>query len=300
MILSTDSMDQIENIKEEVQSVDSDKLHEYLDHAVDWIVSKGILLLLTMLFLFIGSKLVKFVLSFIRRSFDKSGVSQSVSGFLISLTRIVLYAVLFITAASLLGFQVTSLVTILGSASIAVGLALQGSLSNLAGGVLILILKPFVVGDYIMENDKKCEGTVQSIEIFYTRLLTPDHKIVVIPNGSLSATSITNLTAVKTRRVELSVGIAYDSDIKKAKDVLKQVAEACPYLDETQNISIFVSEFGDSAIHMGLWFFVSTENFWAAKWETNEAIKHAFDKAGIEIPFNQMDVTIKETVQTGR
>jgi small conductance mechanosensitive channel len=176
-----------------------------------------------------------------------------------------------------------------------VGLALQGSLSNLAGGVLILILKPFVVGDYILENGTKCEGTVQSIEIFYTRLLTPDHKIVVIPNGSLSATSVTNFTAQTTRRVEISVGISYGSDIKLAKETLQKLAEASPFLvtDTELPIQVYVDSFGDSAVNMGLRFFVPTEHYWDAKWAATEQIKTAFAEAGIEIPFNQMEVTMK-------
>lgn len=295
MLYSTDGITQIENIKDEVQNADVSKLQEYLNKALDWLVSKGMLLLLTILFLYIGGKLVKLLLKWVHHSLDKTGVSQSVVGFLISLIRIVLYAILYITAASLMGFQVTSLVTILGSASIAVGLALQGSLSNLAGGVLILILKPFVVGDYILENGTKCEGTVQSIEIFYTRLLTPDHKIVVIPNGSLSATSVTNFTAQTTRRVEISVGISYGSDIKLAKETLQKLAEASPFLvtDTELPIQVYVDSFGDSAVNMGLRFFVPTEHYWDAKWAATEQIKTAFAEAGIEIPFNQMEVTMK-------
>lgn len=283
-----------QNTVEEIENMDPDKFQIYLSAALDWIAKKGALLLLTILFLYIGSKVVKLILKFIRKSFDRSGISPSVSGFLASLLRIVLYAVLFITAASLLGFQVTSLVTILGSASIAIGLALQGSLSNLAGGVLILILKPFVVGDYIQENDKKCEGTVQSIDIFYTRLLTPDNKLIVIPNGSLSATSIVNLTAEKVRRVDISLGVSYDSDLRKVKEVLKTVAEGYEYLDQEHDINVFVDDFSDSAIQMGLRFFVPTEKYWDAKWKITEEIKSVFDRENIEIPFRKMDVTIKK------
>ena len=210
-----------------------------------------------------------------------------------SLIKFTFYAIVFNTAASIVGFQVTSLVTILGTASLAIGLALQGSLANFAGGVLILILKPFRVGDYIIENDKQCEGMVVSIDIFYTKLQTYDNRIIVIPNGNITSHSIVNVTAAGTRKLDIAVGVAYDSDLKKVKDTLYQVVAENQYYDKTKEIDVFVDSFGDSSIKMGVRCMVATENYWKAKWEIQEAIKYAFDAQGIEIPFDQMEVTLK-------
>ena len=157
---------------EDIKEIEPSKIEEYLNKLGDWALNKGFQLLLAILCMYIGMKLSKLIVKMIRKSFEKSNMEESVASFLLSLIKFTFYAIVFITAASIVGFQVTSLVTILGTASLAIGLALQGSLANFAGGVLILILKPFRVGDYIIENDKQCEGMVVSIDIFYTKLQT--------------------------------------------------------------------------------------------------------------------------------
>lgn len=184
----------VADVIEEAAADNKSKISEWLDKSLDWIAAKGVLLLLTLLFLFIGGKLIKLVIKILKKTFERRKISQSVAGFLTSFVRILLYALLFISAASIMGFQVTSFVTLLGVSSMTIGFGLQGSLANLAGGVLILILKPFDVGDYICENSTKMEGTVVGIDIFYTKLRTFDNRIVVIPNGSMSNTSIINST----------------------------------------------------------------------------------------------------------
>ena len=257
-----------------------------------YVVDKALDILIALIFIFIGTKLVKFIVKIIKRSFDKAGLESSISGFLLSLIRGILYAVVFIMAAATMGFQVTSLVTILGTAGLAIGLALQGSLANFAGGVLILLMKPFRVGDYIIENDKKCEGTVVSIDIFYTKLRTYDNRIIVIPNGNITANSLINLTVEKVRRLDITVGVAYDSDIKLVKSVLENVVTSCRYYDTDREISVFVDSFGESAINMGIRCYVNTEDYWQAKWEMTENIKESFDANNISIPYNHMDVKV--------
>lgn len=275
-----------------LKDIDKSKVEQYVDDLIDWLVGKAFDLFIALLFLFIGFKICKLIVKFIKRSFAKSGLEPSVAGFLVSLIKGILYAIVFITATSMVGFQVTSLVTILGTASLAVGLALQGSLSNFAGGVLILLMKPFKVGDYIIENGGKCEGIVVSIDIFYTKLRTVDNRIIVIPNGSITSNSLVNLTAEESRRLDITVGVAYDSDLKKVKDVLKDVIETSQYSDEMKNIDIFVDEFMDSAIKMGIRCWVKTEDYWTAKWEITENIKLRFDENNITIPFNQLEVKV--------
>ena len=268
------------------------KISVWLDEALDWIVEKGVYVLLTLLFIYIGSKVIKVVLKIIHKSFDRHKLSASVSGFLISFIRIILYILLFISAASLLGFQVTSFVTILGASGIAIGLALQGSLSNLAGGVLILILKPFDVGDYIIENHTKCEGTVIGIDVFYTKLRTVDNRVVVIPNGNLSNTSIINVTKLGERMVEIKIGVSYKSDMKTVKDILIKTALDNELTLKDKGAVSFVDEFMDSAVKFGVRFWVKSPDFHTARWAVTEEIKKQFDENGVVIPFNQLEVTI--------
>lgn len=272
---------------------DLDVLQKYLEKLIDWISNKAVALLVALIFLFLSIKLSKWITSKIKKSLDKAGVDKGLSGFLMSFFSVVLYAIIIITVVNLLGFNSTSLITLLGSAGLAVGLALQGSLANLAGGVLILIMKPFKVGDYIIENDKKCEGTVKEINIFYTKLVTYDNKLIVIPNGNITANSIVNLSAMEYRKVDIKVNVSFDSDIEKVKTVLNEVIEQSQYVSKEHDINLFVESFGDSAIIMGVRFYVLTDNYWAAKWDTNEKIKIAFDKNNIVIPHNQLDVKIK-------
>lgn len=287
---NTDGMEDVLN----PENFEVSKLDIYLGQLGDWLIHKGFQLIIAIAFLLIGFKVSRMIVRMIRKSFDKSGLESSVSGFLLSLIKFSLYVVVFITAISVLGFQVTSLVTILGTASLAIGLALQGSLSNFAGGVLILILKPFKVGDYIIETNKNCEGTVASIDIFYTRLRTYDNKVVIIPNGSIMDHSVVNLTAEPTRKLDLAVDVAYDTDIKKVKEILREIGEQSAYCFDKNTVEVFVSDLKDSSMAIGLRFLVNTEDYWTAKWNTLEQMKLAMDENGIVIPFQQVEITMKE------
>lgn len=279
---------------EDIQDMDKSKIEKYIDQLFDWLVDKLFDIAIALVFLVLGFKFCKFIVKVIKKSFDRSGLESSVAGFLLSLIKGALYCIVFIMAASIVGFQVTSLVTILGTASLAIGLALQGSLANFAGGVLILIMKPFKVGDYIIENDKNCEGTVVSIDIFYTKIKTFDNKIIVIPNGNITANAITNVTAEEVRKLDIAVGVAYDSDIKLVKDTLSDIVTSSKYYDSSREMNIFVDSFLDSSIKMGIRCWVNTDDYWNAKWEITEQIKIKFDEKGIVIPFNQMEVTLKQ------
>ena len=192
------------------------------------------------------------------------------------------------------GIAASSVVAVLGSAGLTVGLALQGSLSNFAGGVLILLLKPFVVGDYIIENGGGMEGTVSEISIFYTKLLTVDNKAIMIPNGALSNSSIINVSAMNKRRVDVEVGVAYNSDLAKVKTILEDVIMNDEARLENEEVNVFVSVLGESSITMGTRMWVKSADYWTAKWRITENVKLALDKNGIEIPFPQMDVNLKK------
>lgn len=270
------------------------KLEQYVNQLFDWLVDKLFDIGIAFVFLIVGFKVTKVVVKIIRKSLSKSDLESSISGFLVSLIKGALYAIIFIMSAAIVGIQVTSLVTILGTASLAIGLALQGSLANFAGGVLILLMKPFKVGDYIIENDKMCEGMVVSIDIFYTKLKTYDNKIIVIPNGNITANSLVNVTAEELRKLDISVGVSYDSDIKLVKDTLNDIVTTSQYYDSTQEMNIFVDSFQESSIKMGIRCWVKTDDYWKAKWEIMENIKLEFDNKNITIPFNQMEVKIKQ------
>ena len=255
---------------------------QYIQKLTDWCMSKLGSIVVAVIFMVVCFKLVKLLLRILRKSFERSKLDPSVAGFFISAVKIVLNVLIVLTAASIVGFQITSFITILGTAGVTLGLALQGSLSNLAGGLLILILKPFRVGDYIVENNTHCEGTVVSIDIFYTRLITFDNKSVVIPNGNISNTSLVNVTEHDMRRVDIPFSVAYDSDMEKVKRVtIETIKDVDGYLPDEQ-ILFYIDEFADSGINMYVKFY--------AMWK----LKKAFDENGIEIPFNQVDVHMRQ------
>lgn len=266
---------------------------QYIQKLTDWCMSKLGSIVVVVIFMVVCFKLVKLLLRILRKSFERSKLDPSVAGFFISAVKIVLNVLIVLTAASIVGFQITSFITILGTAGVTLGLALQGSLSNLAGGLLILILKPFRVGDYIVENNTHCEGTVVSIDIFYTRLITFDNKSVVIPNGNISNTSLVNVTEHDMRRVDIPFSVAYDSDMEKVKRVtIETIKDVDGYLPDEQ-ILFYIDEFADSGINMYVKFYATIEKFFDAKWDAMWKLKKAFDENDIEIPFNQMDVHMK-------
>ena len=284
----------IVQLTEEIEDID-----KKVFSLVDWIVShipnmlSGILLAIVAIIIFaIGRKLINLLVKLLDKSFRKSSMDLEVIKFLNSFIRISLNIVLIVVIAGFVGLETTSLATIIGSAGLAIGLSLQGSLSNFAGGVLVLILKPFTIGDYIISGSN--EGVVKGIDIFYTRLLTADNKLVVIPNGALSNSPITNVTNQDIRRVDIVVGVDYSEDIRKVKNLLSDIANNYELIEKDKGVDIFVDELASSSVNIGFRVWAKTENYWKVKWDMNENIKYEFDKAGISIPFDQLDVSIKK------
>ena len=286
--------DIVQKEAEAAQNADLSKIRSFLQGLLPEVVSLGIQILLAILIWFIGVKLVKFLRKRIRKWLAKLNFDTGVIQFLDSLIKIVAYFILICIILGLFGIQTTSIVAVLTSASLAAGLALQGSLANFAGGVLILALKPFVVGDYIIEDTHGNEGTVMHISTVYTKLKTVDNKTIVIPNGTLANSSLTNLTQMEKRIVDLKIGVAYHTDLKKAKEVITEVimAEEARILDEP--VKVFVSELGASEITIGCRIWVRTEDYWEARWRLLENLKNALDEHQIEIPFQQIDVNLKQ------
>lgn len=269
-------------------------IRTYFEGLMPSVLSFLLQLAVTVLILFVGSRIIKWIVRFVRRSLDKSRAEAGVVTFLCSLIRYMLYFVLVMIVLSQFGVTTSSVVAVLGSAGLTLGLALQGSLSNFAGGVLILLLKPFVVGDYILDNGSGLEGTVSEVSIFYTKLLTVDNKVIAIPNGSLSNTSITNYSHMDRRRVDLAVGVAYETNLAQAKTVLRGVVDAESGVLSDEPADIFVSELAESCVKLGVRVWVKTQDYWPVRWRLLENIKGALDESGIEIPFPQMDVHMRE------
>ena len=233
----------------------------------------------------------------LRKKMDQFHVEASLNSFVIS---ILYYGVLILTVVTMivqLGIvSEASIAAAIASAGVAISLALKGGLSNFAGGILILFLKPFKAGDYILVPEENVEGTVRKIEMYYTTITTVDNQVVKIPNSLLTDNTITNVTSMDKRKLEIKVGVSYDTDLKKAKEILRQLLEEDPRAEE-QDRQVFVDSLGDSSIVIGFRAWVRTEDYWAAKWDMNEKIKERFDREGIEIPYNQLDVRIREKTQ---
>lgn len=264
-------------------------IRQFIEELPTKVLQVGIRILLAFLFFLIGVQIIKIIRKLIRKSMVKANADTGAIQFVDSFVKASLYVVLTFMIASFFGVDAASIVALIGSAGVAIGLAIQGSLSNLAGGVLLLILKPFKVGDYIIAASGQ-EGTVDEIQIFYTKLLTPDNKVIILPNGSLSNNSLTNVTAAQMRRMDIIVGISYHADIKNAKKVLLKVLEEDPAVARDKEMLVFVNELADSSVNLGVRCWFLNEDFWAGKWRVTENCKYALDNAGIEIPFPQVDV----------
>lgn len=271
-----------------------DKGLEYLSSNLPVALEFGVRLLLTLIFFVVGRKVIVWLVAVANKSMKKSDVDMGVQQFIISLLRAILYGLLIATIAVRFGVESTSVAALLGSAGVAIGLAMQGSLSNFAGGILILILKPFVVGDYILEDTNKNEGVVKEIQIFYTKLQSVDNRIVVIPNGILANSSLTNITGQEMRRIDIKVDISYSSDLLKAKEVLFDIIKSNQFICKENNILVVVDELANHSVVLACKAWVETDLYWSVRWQLLEDIKLAFDKEGIEIPFNQLQVHLNK------
>lgn len=270
------------------------QLTQYIQDSIPGLITFGLKVLAALVAFFVGRLVIRWIRKIVRRSFERSGADKGVEQFVDSLLKYGLYALLVFSLISSLGFDTTSVAAVLASGGVAIGLALQGSLSNFAGGVLILLLKPFVVGDYIIEDTNGKEGTVKEIQIFYTKLSTIDNKTIVIPNGMLTNNSITNATAKDERQLDLRVGISYDADIRQAKNVIEELLAKDECIIKNEQINVFVHELAESAVVLGIRAWVKNEEYWTTRWRLLEEIKLSLDENGIEIPYPQMTVHMQK------
>lgn len=266
---------------------------QFFEDHIPNIIAFGIDVLLALVAFFVGGRIIRWIRKLVRRSFDRTHADAGVAQFIDSMLKFGLYALLIFMIATNFGIESSSIAALIASAGVAVGLALQGSLSNFAGGILILLLKPFAVGDYIIVTQENIEGTVKEIQIFYTKLATVDNQTVVVPNSILTNNSLTNVTARPERQLDLKVGIAYDSDLKKAKSLIEDMLTNDPCVIQDEEIKVFVAALAESAVMIGLRAWVKTEEYWAVRWRLLEQIKTTFDAEQIEIPYNQLTVNLK-------
>lgn len=265
-------------------------MEKYIDKLIDLGINYGLKLLVCIIILIIGSKLINLLVKFLKKEHKFSKIDASVKSFLISFISASLKILLFITMLGILGIPMTSLITLLGSAAVAIGLALQGGLSNLAGGVMLLIFKPFKVGDYIEANGN--EGTVKSITLFYTTIVTIDNRVIQIPNGGLSNSSITNYSTMKNRMINQIISVSYNSDIEKVKKVITDVINKLEFTLKDEPIMVRLKTHNTSSIDFVVRFWVLGADYWNSYFDFMEKVKIALSKNKIEIPYPQMDVHI--------
>lgn len=289
------------SVMEEIETVTKEELgllEQYIEDSLPKLLDFAIDVILAVVVFAIGSRVIKWLVKIVKNSMTRANIEQGVLTFISSLIRYVLYFVLILIILSQFGVTASSVIAVLGSAGLTIGLALQGSLSNFAGGVLILLLKPFVVGDYIIEDNHKNEGTVKEIQLFYTKLTTIDNKTIIIPNGMLTNNSLTNVTEKNERRLDLKIDISYESDLRKAKQVIQRLVDAEERIMKDQDILIFVDELGASSVVLGLRAWVKADDYWNVRWKLLEDIKLTMDKEGIDIPYQQLTVHMAESSDT--
>jgi small conductance mechanosensitive channel len=270
-----------------------EKLEGYLGDAKGLIITYGGKIVLAIIVLIIGLWLIKKIVNIIGKRLDKQDVDPSLKPFLLAIIGGLLKIMLFITILSMIGVEMTSFIAVLGAAGLAIGLALQGSLANFAGGVLIILLKPFKVGDFIDTGSHS--GTVNEIQVFYTYMTTTSKQEIIIPNGELSNNAIKNYSYHDTRRLDMTFGIGYEDDIDKAKGILEGLVQDDERFMKEPAHDIFVEALADSSVNIHVRAWLTSENFWGVANNLNEKVKKAFDAEGINIPFPQRDVhMIKE------
>ena len=265
-----------------------------LDQYIPGLIGLIISIILALISYWIGIRIISIVRKIIIKTLKKHNIEEGVSTFLDSLIKLVLNIGLFVFILGIFGVTSTSIAAAVAALGLTAGLSLQGALSNFAGGVLILMLKPFHIGDFIIEDTKGNMGEVIDISIFYTKIMPPDGRIVVIPNGSLANNSLVNLSTSGKRREDIVIGISYDSDIKTAKEVLtKLIDEETRALVEEERL-VFVKNLADSSVEIGARFWTSVDDYWQTQWDFIEKAKYELEAAGVVIAFPQMDVHIDQ------
>lgn len=273
--------------------VNTEEISTYADKAIELMMLYGPKLLLAIIVLILGLWIINRLVRVMAVSMERSKMEATLARFLQSLVSIGLKALLLISVASMAGIATTSFIAVLGAAGLAVGLALQGSLGNFAGGALILMFRPYKVGDYITAQG--VSGTVTDIQIFNTILKTPDNVRIIVPNGPMSSGIITNFSAEETRRLDFVFGIGYGDDVKQAREIIMSIMKDEVLIFDDPEPQVLLSNLGDSSVDLTVRTWVNAGDYWPLKFELTEKVKAAFDREGISIPFPQRDVHLYQT-----
>ena len=282
-----------QSLAEDIEKLKPSVFMQTLKSLSPYLLALAYNIVIIIITLIIASQVIKIISRMLEKFFKKINIDVTVRRFLLSTLKVLFYALVVLVLAERMGINQASVVAILGSAGVALGLAWQGSLSNFAGGMIILFSRPFSRGDYIITP--KAEGIVDTIGIIYTILLTPDNKRISIPNGALANDVITNVTANDIRRIDIQVGVSYNTDIRKAKKLIKEAFDENGLVVKNKEITTYVSDLASSAVILGGRAWCKTEDYWTARWGIIEEIKVKFDKSGIEIPYDQLEVHINES-----
>ena len=271
-------------------------LEKFIDKLINWASTEGIKLIIGILILWIGWKVAKKIVNILNRTLEKRNIDPTVCSFLDTFIEVILKGIVIYIFLEYVGIKTTGIAAMLASAGVAIGLALQGSLSNFAGGLVILLIRPFNVGDYVEGSGHS--GTIEKIGMFYTHMVSVDNKLILVPNGTLANDSIVNYSAKELRRVDLTFGVGYEQDILKVKRVLSNIVEAHDLVLKTPEPFIALSNHGDSAINFVVRVWVNNSDYWKVHFDLLESVKVAFDNEDISIPFPQMDVHIKNQMSS--
>ena len=266
-------------------------IEKIADKLLDWAMSNGVKILIGLIILGVGWKVIKKLMKIFNSFSSRKEIDSTLHSFLGAFLELALKALLIICVLGYVGFEITGLAALLASAGFALGLALQGSLSNFAGGVIILVMRPFQIGDFIESSSHS--GTVEKIELFYTHLITPDNKAIMIPNGALSNSTIVNYSSKDTRRVDLVFGVGYEDDILHVKRVLSNIIDSCDLILKNPEPFINICEHGDSSVNIAVRVWTKTSDYWNVYFYLIEQAKIKFDEENINIPYPQMDLHIQ-------
>ncbi len=280
-----------------VPEIDEKEVESWLNKVAPNMAQLLLRILIVIIIWFVGRKVIRMVTKGTNRLLSMRNTSDTVVRLANGAIQIALYTILISTIAQILEIPLTSFFALFGTAALAVGLALQEFLKNLAGGVLILVLQPFRIGDYIIEDNNKNEGTVSAISLFYTKLLTVDNRTIVIPNSSLTNNSLTNVSAQDKRLLELKIGISYQSDLKKAKEIMEDLLINLENRVAGDEVKVVVSSLEESSVMIMGRCMIHAEFYWKERWYATEEIKLRYDREGIEIPYKKMDVTVHQKTE---
>ena len=258
----------------------------------DWCIKVGIRIVIAIILMFISFKLINFIFKRISKRLEKRKADPTISRVLVNISRIALKLLIVAGLVAYIGVETASVTAVIASAGVGVSLAVQGTLSNFAGGVIIIVMRPFKLGDFITSNGQA--GTVEDIKLFYTHICTPDNRMVYIPNGTLANNVIVNNSVKDTRRLDIVFDVAYETNIELAKNLVRKVSQDCELVLKEPTPFCEVSEYGNSSIKLTTRVWVKKDDYWNANWYLLREIKNTFDENHITIPFNQLDVTIKK------